>query len=126
MPSILTMWKNDKKFSSWYDKARIYSTQFYLHMLVDILGELNKLFQEENVDITCIGLALDVTINTLTIWFLTKETFADGTTHLSIFLLDSQYGFMEIKAQDNIIDKHDLLYKSISSSENVYFNDGRK
>ena len=68
MPTILTLWKNDRKTLSWYDKARIYSIQLCLHMLVDVLGELNKLnktFQQENVDITTIGLALEVTISTL-------------------------------------------------------------
>ena len=44
-------------------------------MLADVLGELNKLnvtFQEENVDITTIGLALEVTLSTLSRWFLGK------------------------------------------------------
>jgi hypothetical protein len=88
MPTILTLWKNEKKkkTSSWYDKTQIYSIQFCFHMLADVLGELNKLnvtFQEENVDITTIGLALEVTISTLSRWFLRKETFAEGTTYLS-------------------------------------------
>jgi len=75
MPAILTLWKNERKTSSWYDKTRIYSIQFCLHMLADVLGELNKLnktFQAENVDITTIGLALEVTISTLSRWFLRK------------------------------------------------------
>ena len=56
---------------------------FVLHMLGDVLGELNKLnktFQAKNVDIRTIGLDLEVTISTLSRWFLRKETFAEGTT----------------------------------------------
>ena len=52
--TILKLWKKDKKCSSLYEKARIYSIQFCLHMLADVLGELNKLnkvFQEENEEI---------------------------------------------------------------------------
>ena len=120
MPAILTLWKNERKTSSWYDKARIYSIQFSLHMLADVLGELNKLnktFQEENVDITTIGLALEVTISTLSRWFLRKETFAEGTTYLSKFLSDSQYGYIEIKDEGAVIDRHDLQYISIPTTE---------
>ena len=81
MPPILTLWKSEKK-DSWYDKARIFSVQFCLHMLADIMSELNKLnkkFQEEYVDVTSLGAAIDVTINTLKMWFLRNDTFADGT-----------------------------------------------
>ena len=92
-------------------------------MLVDVLGELNKLnktFQEENVDITTIGLALEVTISTLSRWFLRKETFAEGTTYLSKFLCDSQYGYVEIKDEGVIIDRHELRYISIPTGEIDY------
>ena len=94
---------------SWYDKARIYSIQLCLHMLTDVLGELNRLnktFQQENVDITTIGLALEVTISTLSRWFLRKEIFAEGTTYLSKILNDSQYGYIEIKDEEAVIYRH--------------------
>lgn len=100
MPTILTLWKNEKKTSSRYDKARIYSIQYCLHMLVDVLGELNKLnmtFQEENVEITTIGLDLEVTISTLSRQFLRKETFAEDTIYLSKFLSDSQMDTLILK-----------------------------
>ena len=61
MLTILTLWKNEMKTTSWYDKIQIYSMQFCLHMLDDVLGQSNKLnmtFQEENLDITTIGLAM--------------------------------------------------------------------
>ncbi|XP_059070451.1 uncharacterized protein LOC131860102 [Cryptomeria japonica] len=112
MPAILTLWKKDKKCSTLYEKTRIYSIQFCLHMLADVLGELNKLnkiFQEENVDITVIGLALDEAIGNLYRWFLRKGTFAEGTTYLSKFLIDSQFGCIEVK-EDGVTDKHEFLY----------------
>ena len=77
MPVILTLWKKDKKCSSLYEKLRIYFIKFCLHVLADVLGELNKLnkvFQEENVDITIIGLALDEAIGNLYRWFLRRGT----------------------------------------------------
>ena len=50
-------------------------------MIADIMGELNKLnkkFQEEYVDVTSLGAAVDVTINTL------KRCFFKETTHLQM------------------------------------------
>ena len=67
MPPILTLWKKEKK-NSWYDKARIFSVQFCLHMIADIMGELNKLnkkFQENIFDVASLGMAINVTINSL-------------------------------------------------------------
>ncbi|XP_057813067.2 uncharacterized protein LOC131027099 [Cryptomeria japonica] len=119
MPAILTLWKKDKKCSTLYEKTRIYSVQFCLHMLADVLGELNKLnkiFQEENVDITVIGLALDEVIGNLYRWFLRKGTFAEGTTYLSKFLIDSQFGCIEVK-EDGVTDKHEFLYVPILIEE---------
>jgi len=61
-------------------------------MLVDVLHELNKLsktFHEEYVDITIIGLDLNVTISTPSRSFLRKETFVEGATYLSKNLSDS-------------------------------------
>jgi len=128
MPTILSLWKNEKKTSTWYDKTQIYSIKFCFHMLADVLVELNKLnktFQVENVDITTIGLALEVTISTLSRWFLRKETFAEGTTYLSKNLSDSQYGYIEIKYEGVVIDRHDLQYISIPTVE-IDYSDVKK
>jgi hypothetical protein len=49
-----------------YELETIFQIQFCIHLLVDVLIELNKLnqkFQEDHVDITSIGTTLDVTIN---------------------------------------------------------------
>ena len=72
MPPILTLWKNERK-DSWYDKKTIFSVQFCLHMVEDIMCELNKLnkkFQEEYIDVNVLGATIDVTVKTLKIWVL--------------------------------------------------------
>ena len=88
MPPILTLWKNERN-DSWYYKAKIFSVQFCLHMLADIMCKLNKLdkkFQEEYVEVTSLGAAIDVIINTLKTWFLRRDTSTDSTCYLSKFL----------------------------------------
>jgi hypothetical protein len=110
MPPILTLWKNERK-DSWYDKARIFSVQFCLHMLADVMCELNKLnkkFQEEYVDVTSLGETIDVTINTLKMWFLRSDTFADGTCYLSKFLDASKFGYLEILDKEGLVHRHEL------------------
>ena len=61
MPAILEQWeKHDKK---WYKYATIFQVQFMLHLLADILVELNKLneqFQRELTDVTMLGVHLDL------------------------------------------------------------------
>jgi hypothetical protein len=55
-------------------------------MRVDVMCELNKLnkkFQKEYVDVTCLGATIDVIINTLKMCFLRSDTFANGTCYLS-------------------------------------------
>ena len=89
----------------------IFSVQFCLHMLADIMGELNKLnkkFQEEYVDGTSLGAAIDVTINTLRRWFLRNDTFADGTCYLSKFLGASKFGYLEICDKEGLVHQHEL------------------
>lgn len=69
MLATLKFKKNERKGSLLHDKTYIYSTQYCLHILIDLLGELkklNKISEKEIVDITSIGLALDVTMNTFT------------------------------------------------------------
>jgi hypothetical protein len=115
MPPILTLWKNERK-DSWYDKARIFSVQFCLHMLADIMCELNKLnkqFQEEYIDVSSLGAAIDVTVNTLKRWFLRSDTFADGTCYLSKFIDASKFGFLEICDKEGLVHKHELRFVAI-------------
>ena len=55
-------------------------------------------------------------------WFLRKETFVEGITYLSKFLCDSQYGYVEIKDEWIIIDRHELRYISIPTGEIDYID----
>jgi hypothetical protein len=77
MPAILSLWKKERK-NSWYHKARIFSVQFCLNMLVDVLMELNNLnkkFQEDNVDVTSLGITIDHALNTLKRYFCRTRFF---------------------------------------------------
>ena len=82
-------------------------------MLVDVLIELNKLnkkFQEDNVDVTTLGIAIDHIWNTLKRYFCRPDSFADGAMHLSKFLEDSRDGFLENVDKEGITHIHDLFY----------------
>ena len=110
MPPIMTFWKNERN-DSWYDKARIFLVQFSLHMLTGIIFELNKLnkkFQEEYVDVSYLGEAIDVTIKTLRRWFLRNDTFVDGTCYLYKFLDASQFGYLDIYDKEGLVHRHEV------------------
>jgi len=85
-------------------------------MLGDIMCELNKLnkqFQEEYIDVNSLGAATDVTVNTLKMWFLIRDTFADGTCYLSKFIDASKFGFLEICDKEGLVHKHELRFVAI-------------
>ncbi|XP_057858696.1 uncharacterized protein LOC131067628 [Cryptomeria japonica] len=128
MPSILTLWKMEK-MDLWYDKATIFSIQFCLHMLADVMRELTKLkekFQEEYVDVTSLGATVDVTINTLSRWFLRSDTFADGTCYLSKFLDASKFGYLEITDKEGFIHRHELRFVAIPHAQADYVHTQRQ
>ena len=111
MPAILSMWKKERK-NSWYHKARIFSVQFYLNRLAYVLIELNKInknIQEDNVDVTTLGITIDHTLNTLKRNFCRPDSFADGAMHLSKFLEDSRDGFLENVDKEGITHRDDLF-----------------
>lgn len=122
MPPILTLWKNERK-DSWYDKARIFSVQFCLHMVANIMCELNKLnknFQEEHVNVISLGAAIDLTINTFKRWFLRSDTFANGTCYLSKFLNASKFGYIEICDNEGLVHRHELQFVAIPHAYGGY------
>ena len=56
-----------------YELTTIFQVQFCIHLLADVIIELNMLnrkFQEDHIDITSIGTTLDVTISMFRKWFL--------------------------------------------------------
>ena len=58
MPAILEQWEKHEK--KWYEYATIFQVQFMLHLLANILVELNKRFQKELMDVTMLGVHLDI------------------------------------------------------------------
>lgn len=82
-------------------------------------------FQEENIDITNLGMSLEVTISTSTRWFLREETFVEGIMYLSKFLVDSKDGYIEIKNEKGEINhKHQLLFVPMPNVK-IDFSDGK-
>ena len=84
----------------------LFQVQFCIHLLVDVLTELNKLsqqFQEEHIDITSIGTQLDVLIEHLRRRYL-RNIFGAGSQHVSYFLKKFENGNLEyIDKLDNKI-----------------------
>ena len=61
MPAILEQCQKHEK--KWYKYVTIFQVQFMLHLLANILVELNKLnekFQKELVDVTMLIIHLDI------------------------------------------------------------------
>ena len=66
MPTLLQEWKND--YAKMYEMGTLFQVQFCIHLLADVVTQLNKLsqqFQEKHIDITSIGTQLDVLIELL-------------------------------------------------------------
>ena len=71
----------------WYTNITSLQFQFFIHLLADVLLELNKLnrkFQFDFVDIISIASTIDVTINLLWKHYL-DVSFGTTTKHLRIF-----------------------------------------
>lgn len=69
--AILEAFKEEEPI--WYLKMTSFQFQFLLHLLVDVLCELNKLnkkFQYDLVDITAIGSSLEICTSVLRRHFL--------------------------------------------------------
>jgi hypothetical protein len=81
------------------------------------LNNLNKKFQEDNVDVTLLGIAIDHTLNTLKRYFCRTYYFAEGVVHLTKFLKDSKDGFLENVEKEETIHRHDLLYIPIHNEK---------
>ena len=77
-----------------YELETINQVKFCIHLLVDVLIELNKLnrkFQEDHVDITSIGSTLDFSISMFHKWFL-GSIYGVGVVHMSSFLIKAPGG----------------------------------
>ena len=66
MPTFLDLFEENKVM--WYQRLTSFQFQFLLHLLVNVLAELNKLnkiFQADHVDVTQIGANLNICITML-------------------------------------------------------------
>jgi len=117
MPALLRDWELVEK--KMYEMATIFQVQFCIHLLADVLIELNKLnqkFQEDHVDITSIGTTLDITISLLHKRFL-RGTFGAGAMHTSSFLNKTQQGTLEFADCTGIVHVHELRFESLPKSQ---------
>jgi len=113
MPALLKDWELGEK--KMYELATIFQVQFYIHLLADVLIELNKLnqkFQEDHVDITSIGTTLDVSISMLRKRFL-GDIFGAGAVNISSFLSKAQGGTLEFADRTCMIHLHPLRFESL-------------
>ena len=89
MPAFFDLY--EKHEAMWYQRLISFQFQFLLHLLVDVLAELNKLkkvFQADHVDVTQIGANLNICITILQQRFITigSVTFVRGSKFLWPFL----------------------------------------
>jgi len=105
---------------AWYDRVTIFHFQFALHLLVDVLLELNKLnikFQTDNLDLTIVGQQLSTTTNALRRSFLNERVeFGTGANYTSKFLQNAALGSMEFIDNDGVAHTHYLRFESIPNS----------
>lgn len=97
-----------------YELETIFQVHFCIHLLADVLIELNRLnqkFQDDHIDITSIGTTLDVTISMLRKRFL-GDIFGVGAMHISSFLIKVKGE--TLKFADNIcmVHLHPLRFES--------------
>ena len=116
MPALLQEWKHDDR--KMYEMATIFQVQFCIHLLADVLTELNKLsqrFQEEHIDITSIGMQLDVLIDLLRRRFL-RNIFGAGSQHVSNFLKKSENGNLDFIDNTGVSHVHSLRFEPLPNS----------
>ncbi|KAH7426364.1 hypothetical protein KP509_11G098700 [Ceratopteris richardii] len=84
LPAILTFWKSQAPM--WYEKLCIFKVLFCIHLLADVLLELDgltKIFQKESTDISSFSTSIEVCLNSLKKKFL-GDIFAKSTNASSL------------------------------------------
>ncbi|MCO5567614.1 hypothetical protein L7F22_021308 [Adiantum nelumboides] len=117
MPAILTYWKEGAP--AWYKKLRIYKVLFVIHLLADVLHDLNVLnkhFQEDNVDIASISAYIEVTLSSLRRKFL-EDDFGKGTKFLKKFMSDTEDCSLRHVNESGVEFVHSLLYETIPGKD---------
>ncbi|KAH7442475.1 hypothetical protein KP509_03G090600 [Ceratopteris richardii] len=117
LPAILTFWKS--KAPMWYEKLCIFKVLFCIHLLANVLLELdglNKNFQRESIDITSFSTSIEVCLNSLKKKFL-GDIFAKSTTYLKLFIEKAQMGYLKHVNENGEEYTHTLLYVSMPSKD---------
>jgi len=112
---ILSLRKKQRK-NSWYHKAKIFSIQFCLNMFFDVFMELNNIkknFQEDNVDVTLLGITIDHALDPLKRYFCKPNSFTKGSVHITKFLKDSKDGLKILIKRELYIEIICLIFQSM-------------
>ncbi|MCO5600445.1 hypothetical protein L7F22_054558 [Adiantum nelumboides] len=117
MPALLHDFKeNDVNL---YTIARTFQVQFLVHFMADVLVEMNainKKFQDDHVDITEVGNALDVVIELFKKRYL-GDTFGYGCKHFREFMrrLNANNELVYVK-ENGYVETHMLHFTSFSQN----------
>ena len=99
-----------------YNDLRIFKVVFCIYLLVHVLPELNilnKIFQIENVDLSQLGVQIELTTRSLTRMFLDAENFGVESKYVKIFMDVAQDGTIEYRDKIGIVHTHALLFQEI-------------
>ena len=115
MPAILSCFRGPSGCEELYHEFRCYSVLFFIHLLADVLGELNtlnKISQKENLDLTEIGDAIEITTWSLSRKFLVYEDveFGADTKFVAQFLDISRGGEIHFQDSTGVVHSHILHY----------------
>ena len=124
MPTILSIFGGPDGCEKLYHEFCCFSVLFFIHLLADVLGELNtlnKIFQKENLDPTKIGEAIEITMQSLSRKFLVdEEEFGADTKFVTHFLDISRGGQIHFQHFTGAMHLHILHYAPLPHV--VYFD----
>ncbi|MCO5612069.1 hypothetical protein L7F22_066331 [Adiantum nelumboides] len=123
MPALLSDFKTHD--ANLYTIATTFQVQFLIHLLADVLHEMNELskkFQKDHVDITDVANALDVVVELFTKRYL-GEPFGYGSKHYKEFMGKVNNNMQMSYVRDNgcveIHTLHFLLMPNSSSGSSI-------
>ncbi|KAH7364992.1 hypothetical protein KP509_18G002600 [Ceratopteris richardii] len=121
MPAILMQWQRSEK--KWYKNITIFSVQFMIHFLADVLKELNKLnmeFQRHEMDVTTIGAMIDLIVEKLRRRYIDVDAhnFGLNSPCLSSFLKMARDSMLSYEDANGNLHKHALRFESIPMDAN--------
>ncbi|MCO5582460.1 hypothetical protein L7F22_036356 [Adiantum nelumboides] len=121
MPAVLEQWQRHEK--KWYGYATLFVVQFMIHLLADVLVELNKLnveFQRQEMDVTTIGALINLTFEKLNRRYITSDAnnFGVGSPYLFAFLKMAKEGKVVYTDANGKSHSHVLKFKAIPTVKN--------